>query len=127
MGYIIYNNGLTSDPIVISTPISSKSTAYHGELAAIDIALDFCKNLYGRRIYILSDCQSAIEAVSNNLTPDSYAKTINRIKQKSKHLHDRQCNQSISWVGGHCGILGNDDLADQAVKEACQTASSLPS
>jgi ribonuclease HI len=124
-GCIIYNHGLTSDPIIISAPISSKSTAYHGEIAAIDIALNFCKNLYGRKIFILSDCQSAIESVSNNITPDSYATLLNSIKSKSCLLNDRQCIITISWIGGHCGILGNE-LADKAAKSACLQALTLP-
>ena len=105
--------------------ISSKSTAYHGEIAAIDIALNFCKNLYGRKIFILSDCQSAIESVSNNITPDSYATLLNSIKSKSCLLNDRQCIITISWIGGHCGILGNE-LADKAAKSACLQALTLP-
>ena len=35
-GCIIYNHGLTSDPIILSIPISSRSTAYHGEISVID-------------------------------------------------------------------------------------------
>ena len=117
-GVVIYNRGLTSDPISIPTPISSSSISYHGELAAIESALNYCKNMYGRKIVILSDCQSAIQSVITSKTPDSYSSMVNSIKQLSNQLFNRGCSISISWVGGHCNILGNE-LADATAKEAC--------
>ena len=121
-GSVIYNNGLLSPPIELPTPISSKSIAYHGELGAIESALKFCKNMYGKTIRILSDCQSAIQTVLSNKSPDSYTTLVNSIKRLSHHLHNRSCTISISWVGGHCNILGNE-LADKVAKEACDNAS----
>ena len=43
---------------------------------------------------------------------------VNSIKQLSNQLFNRGCSTSISWVGGHCNILGNE-LADATAKEAC--------
>ena len=38
---IIYTHGLAQEPVVLRRPLSTKSSAFHGELSAIDLALDF--------------------------------------------------------------------------------------
>ena len=121
-GALIYNRGLTSESIVIPTPINSGSIAYHGELGAIESVLQYCRHTNGRKIAILSDCQSAIQSILSNRCPDSYSSVILSIKQLSNNLLKRGCKTTISWVGGHCNILGNE-IADQTAKAACNLVS----
>ena len=97
-GVAIYNQGLTSDPILIPTPVSSGSIPYHGELSAIKSALNFCKNIRSRKIVLLSDYQSAIQSVISCKPPESFSSVINDIKLLSNTLHQNDCKMSISWL-----------------------------
>ena len=78
-GVAIYNQGLTSDPILIPTPVSSGFISYHGELGAIKSAPNICKNIRGINIVLLSDCQSSIQSVISCKPPESFSSVINYI------------------------------------------------
>ena len=76
-------------------------------------------------IYIISDCQSAIQAILSNKAPDSHIKEIETAIRSAKEISKMNSNIKLSWIGGHIDILGND-LADKAAKEGAMR-SDLPS
>ena len=73
--------------------ISIRFVSYHGELAAIDLALEFCQPYFTshsevNKIIILSDCQSAITTVSSFQYPSNFAKILCKICDRIKQLSD---------------------------------------
>ena len=68
-GAAIYVDSVSSIPILLKRPVSIRFVSHHGELAAIDLALEFCQPYFTshpevNKIIILSDCESAITTVS---------------------------------------------------------------
>ena len=119
-GVVIYQNGLNNDPTINSIKVSKRSTSYHGEIAAIKECLLRCEVLNRKKhranIYIISDCQSAIQAILSNKAPDSHIKEIETAIRSAKEISKMNTNIKLSWIGGHIDILGND-IADKAAKE----------
>ena len=114
----------SSTPILLKRPVSIRSVSYRGELAAIDLALDFCQPYFTshpevNKIIILSDCQSAITTVSSFQYPSNSAKILCKIYDRIKQLSGKFINIEILWIAAHTGILGNE-LADQCAKEAAE-------
>ena len=121
-GVIIYSYCINNQPLIISEKVSNYSSAYHGEIAAIGIALNKCLDLCLERvknIYILSDCQSAIQSSTNNKLSDSHQDEIYDINCNASKLVRKGITVSISWIGGHCDVQGND-LADKAAKNGAK-------
>ena len=118
-GVIIYNKGIHQPPIILEKSTERSGTPYYGEIIAIKHALETCLELETnnvKKIYILTDCQSAITAITNNKASDSHQDVINKINQKAKNLLSKNIVVQMSWVGGHSEIHGND-LADHAAKK----------
>ena len=122
-GIAIYKKGLANEPIIASFKVSERSTPYHGEISAIHQALIKCITLTRKKkrenIYILSDCQSAIETVTSSCPNDNCTKEITEILQLSKEISKANTSISISWIGGHAEIIGNE-IADVAAKEGAK-------
>ena len=100
--------------------------SYHGELAAIDLALEFCQPFFAaptniNKIVILSDCQSAIETVSSFQYPSNFTKILRKIYEMVKLLSSKQIEIEILWIAAHTGIIGNE-LADKCAKAAAAEA-----
>ena len=58
-------------PVLLKRPVAKKSISCHGELAAIDLALEFTQPYHAshqnlEKIIILSDCQAAINKINQN-------------------------------------------------------------
>ncbi len=126
-GAALYLGGPHCNPVQLTRPVSHKSTSYHGELQAVDLALDYITSyvtadLTGPRyISILTDCQSALSAITGP-TPDSHAHIIGDIRNKAKNLTRLGHTIEITWIAGHAGLTGND-LADACAKRAAKEAS----
>ena len=124
-GVAIYTKSLKNEPLILSKHVSNSSSSYHGELYAIKIALQKCLTINlvkVKIIHILSDCQSAILSSTNNKIADGHQEEINEICKIAEILHNRGIKVSISWIGGHNGIEGNN-LADHAAKKGAALAS----
>ena len=118
-GVIIYNKGIHQPPIILEKSTERSGTPYYGEIIAIKHALETCLELETnnvKKIYILTDCQSAVTAITNNKASDSHQDVINKINQKAKNLLSKNIVVQMSWVSGHSEIHGND-LADHAAKK----------
>ena len=41
---VIYLHGISNDPVCLNHPVAKRSTSYHGEVEAIDLALEYTAN-----------------------------------------------------------------------------------
>ena len=125
---VIFSNGLNSQPIILSKSISKYSSSYHGELEAINLAVNFAKNYsethYINQLRIYSDCQSALLAVSNIEPSINFRKSILEIRSKIGILQSQNTQVIGIWVCGHANIMGNE-LADENAKKAALEAKTL--
>ena len=120
---------MSSTPILLKRPVSIRSVSYHGELATIDLTLEFCQPYFTshpevNKIVILSDCESAITTVSSFQYPSNFAKVLCKIYDRIKQLSDKSIDIEILWIAAHTGIIGND-LADQCAKHVAKEAAEL--
>jgi len=118
-GAVIYLDGIDSQPVLLRRPVSRRSTSYHGELQAIELAIDFLCNCTKRYtgLCILTDCQSALTTVTGMNQYNEHTSLVQEIARKSKILDDRGTPCAITWIAGHAGLNGNE-LADDCAKEA---------
>ena len=75
-------------------------------------------------IYILSDCQSAIETITLSYPNDNCIEEVTEIQQLSKEISKANTSISISWIGGHADIKGNE-IGDVAAKEGAKLKKDL--
>ena len=62
-------------------PVAKMSTSYHGELKAIDKALELAvERGYSGTLHILSDCQSAIQVAAADELPPNFTQLAHSIK-----------------------------------------------
>ena len=91
----------------IYEPMGSTPTVFQAEIYAIELCARHClamSELAGQTIYILSDSQAALRALSSRtiksrLVLDCFAAL--------KALADK-CWLTLEWVPGHTGVLGNE-------------------
>ena len=123
---VLYPDGIERHPTVHKEAISRCSTSFHEELEAIRLALQqsllyadshqFCE------VFILSDCQSAIQTVCSSGTEDNnHLHTSLTCKKLASHLQGRGITTRIAWICGHAGLLPNE-IADEAAKAAAHSA-----
>ena len=66
---VIYPNGMASHPVILRRPVAARSTSYHGELSAIDLALGYtCDYLKANTtryniVAIHTDCVSTLQTI----------------------------------------------------------------
>ncbi len=124
---IVYTHGLDSEPVVLNRPVSLKSSAFHGELDAIALALDystqFCNGNKDKfnTIAIYTDCRSALQTVVNGVKTN-YLSLVGSIQTSITTLEELGISTYIAWVPGHAELKPNE-LADRAAKEAAKQAS----
>ena len=119
-GAAINIESISSIPVLPKRPASAKSMSYHGELAAIDLALEFCQPFFAvptniNKIVILLDCQSAIETVLSLQYPSNFTNILCKTYEGVKLLSSKQIEIEILWIAAHTGIIGNE-LADKCIK-----------
>ncbi len=121
---MIYLNGINHDPVCLNRSVSSKSTSYHGEVAAIDLALEYAANTAHPvfdTILIHSDCRAAMDSILNQsgIYTKLWASIMDKISLNSKNIEVHFC-----WVPGHAGINANE-VADKYAKRAAEAAKAL--
>ncbi len=123
---IIYLHGISNDPVCLNRPVAKRSTSYHGEVEAIDLALEYTANSITpgfNSIMIHSDCRAAMDSILNQ--SGIFTKLTASIMDKILMLN--RCNVGVSfcWVPGHAGIQANE-LADRHAKIAAEAGNQLP-
>jgi ribonuclease HI len=117
-GIVIYWLGVNSPPTTLSKAVSSRSSSYHGELAAIDLALETVTNrrpcLRNKKIHILTDCQGALQTVTATHPVKNYAQLAYNITKNAETLKELNNTVSITWIAGHVNLQGNDEADRQA-------------
>jgi ribonuclease HI len=93
---------------------------FSAELQAIYLALDYLSNVRptteGRKIVILTDSRSALEALQN--CGSNRRNTIEKSNFLIHQLIQTGSEVTLAWIPSHMGIRGNE-MADTAAKEAC--------
>ncbi len=109
---VIYTSGIKHQPITIKKPISKRSTSFHAEVAAIELALNFMAEYVPSAprpvgsIMIYTDCQSALNTVVGG-NSNTYSKRLVTIDQSTRALKRRGIDVSLCWVPGHAGLHAN--------------------
>ena len=112
--YVVFEEGvIEGDPLSQGKAFLGEATVFQAEVFALERAAHYAANLPHNEVTILSDCQSAIYAVSGHL---AQSRTVfNAIKALNKLGSTKHVN--IRWIEGHAGHYGNE-LADLLAKEA---------
>jgi len=108
-GAVIYLYGLDTDPIMMHKAVSTHSTSYHGELAAIGLALNYLTTSIRLKnstegITILTDCQSALSAICSSSEVTNHSQLITEIQNQVDTLKARDIDVSLTWIAGHAGL-----------------------
>nr|XP_054769483.1 uncharacterized protein LOC129277311 [Lytechinus pictus] len=98
-------------------------------MAAIDIAVEQVTSrrpiLHGQTVHILTDCQSALQAMTSTLHPSSLPEIVSNTSKNISILHNRGSSVTITWIAGHAEVHGNV-IADRLAKEAAYHARNAP-
>jgi len=128
-GAAIFLYGMDTDPIKLHKAISTNSTSYHGELAAIKLALEYLVSTNSMKtstngVNILTDCQSALSAVCSSTSVTNHNKLVTDILDLVDFIKAKDIHVSLTWVAGHAGLHGNE-IADACAKLGAQEAAEM--
>ena len=93
--------------------LGSTPSIFQVEIYALELWTRYClqrEDLNGRKVFILSDSQAALRAISST---SFSSRLVFSCYALLRDLATR-CDLSLEWVPGHCGISGNiriDSLA----------------
>ena len=118
---VCYAEGISSMPLISSTFVSRLSTSYHGELAAIQLAINFCRSrtihIKTKAVHIFTDCQAAMRSLATSNILQSHQGLIDSIRSDISDLQKRGTAVNIYWIAGHVDLEPNE-MADKSAKEA---------
>ena len=124
-GSAIFWKGMDSIPSLHKRPVSKLSSSYHGELQAIDLALQVIANkmppVKNVTVHIITDCQSALQAAIKCDITKNFGTLLNNIQKSLICFRERKIRTVIYWTAGHIKLDGNE-LADKLAKEAAAEA-----
>ena len=96
--------------------LNNEISIFSAELLAILFTLEWIENVKPIQTCILSDCLSALQAISKH-NPQN--KIICDIRYTLINILQQRISVIFEWIPGHCGIPGNEK-ADQLAKSATQ-------
>ena len=108
--------------------ISSRGSSFQGELEAIFLGTEYAKDNINdtvKNIYIYSDSQSAIKAITGQSRESYHHETIGRIRESLTYICDKVENINLIYCPAHKGIQENE-MADALAKTAAEKARHLP-
>ena len=118
-GICAYWAGIHGSPTETSVPVAKRSTSYHGELKAIESALESAaERQHNGNLHIMSDCQSALHIAASDELPANFSDLANCIK---RHTEKIEGTIFLNWVAGHASIEANE-RADALAKEGANNA-----
>ncbi len=106
--------------IVVNKPVAKRSTSFHGEVEAVNLALKFVydnPHLQFNVVLIHTDCRAAMDAIINNT--GKLTRLQNDITMYSRALNCRGIDIALCWIPGNAGIVANE-LADNSAKLAAE-------
>jgi ribonuclease HI len=124
-GAVIYWRGITHDSSSYQRPVSKHSNSFHGELQAIDLALQTVTEAYPtirKPVLLLSDCQGALTVTADPIAPANFTGLYYCIQDRIDTLRAGGADIKLHWIAGHADIAGNEE-ADVKAKNAALEAS----
>ncbi len=124
---VVYPQGLTYDPVILNQAVSLRSTSYHGELCAIQLALSYVDRMLPpssaipQSVLLHTDCRAAMDTVVNGCTR-MYSSLVEDCARLIESIEHKNVDMKLMWIPGHAGIRPNE-LADQSAKKAALVAS----
>jgi Ribonuclease HI len=111
--------GITCKLFSFYKSMGKNTTHFDGEITAIKIAIQQLtyRIHHLKKVVILSDSTSAIQAIGN--TNITQSKQIQETRNMIKHLHSLNKLIVLQWIPSHCGLYGNetaDTLAKKGTK-----------
>lgn len=108
--------GVHSNLFSFYATLGPNTTHFDGEIEAIRISLKYLveRSNQLQRVVILSDCTSAIQAITKYGIPESRA--IESCRHSLSLLRARGVETVLQWIPSHCGIYGNEK-ADELAKK----------
>ena len=109
-------------PATLSLAVGKKSSNYRAEVEALAAAVDHLQqeNVRQQNIVFLSDCLSALQALSSGPSDNS-----SRHLQETLHALSQHNNVTLQWIPAHVGVLGNE-TADRLAKEGSRLPQPQP-
>ena len=118
-GVCAYWAGINADCSEISLPVSKHSSSYHGELKAIDAAIETAAmRQHQGDLSILSDCQSALKTATNDEISLNFSSLSQNIKKNAAKIKG---TIKLIWIAGHADIDSNEK-ADALAKQGAAAA-----
>ena len=103
--------------------VTSVRCEIEGIIQGIEIAIQYLHDCQSRRthdtIYILCDCNSAIEAVINKSESNKYPGVLRRLQDLCDLLNNSSASVKLIHIPGHAGIHGNE-IADVKAREVAR-------
>ena len=74
-----------------------------------------------KKVTLLTDCQSALQAVTGGTPQKNHTELIASIHKSVETLEAKGADVSITWIAGHTGLNGNE-LVDLEAKKGAYKA-----
>jgi len=107
--------------LTFSAPTCSHDMEVESVVLAMENALKYYNSTAEKKqheaLFILSDCQAAIDTVINHPFSHFVHPSVDTIRTSLRQLQDMSVTVSLTWILGHTGIEYNEE-ADQLAKSA---------
>ena len=126
LGHVVQQLYVRLDCISLMISISSTfesrlSTSYHGELASIQLAINYCRSrsshIKTKAVHIFTDCQAAMHSLATSNILQSHQGLIDSIRSDISDLQKRGTAVNIYRIAGHVD-LEPKEMVDKLAKEA---------